>query len=184
MGKRKLASVITDNVGRSRSYRQAGRETGVGRNNEADGIKTSAASDIHGEHATLTKSKQTQSPEGSSPIVNIKSMRLVDDVLQKAGLDSKQTIETKSGWCLRQGLNHIVTVDNGKLAPLVQHHGPPTYYSFQKNQQTKCRHKQEWRHDATQQLKRTLKHVSNHYAGSLLVNSWLDQQPRLFGNAC
>ena len=153
MGKRKLAKVIADNNGRSRSYRRASSKTGGGTNIGPDGIKTNAASDFHGEHATLAKSKQAQSPEERPPITNTQSIRLVDEILQKVGLDSKQTIETKSGWCLRQGLNHIVTADNGKLAPLVKHHGPPTYYSFQKENQTGCRHQQEWRHDATQQLK-------------------------------
>ena len=54
--------------------------------------------------------------------------------------------QTKASWCLQKGLEHVCTVDGGKLAPLVQQHGAPGFYSCI-GEGKKCRH------DATQDLK-------------------------------
>ncbi|KAL7556572.1 hypothetical protein ACA910_016219 [Epithemia clementina (nom. ined.)] len=54
--------------------------------------------------------------------------------------------QTKAGWCLRQGLYHIASVDNQSLLPRILHHGVPPFY-FQKKKGNACRH------EATQDLK-------------------------------
>ena len=50
---------------------------------------------------------------------------LVQDMLERAAL-TKTT--TKSGWCLREGLIHVASVDNGRLFDLVKSHGAPDFY--------------------------------------------------------
>ena len=54
------------------------------------------------------------------------------------------TTQTKSGWCLKKGLTHILSVDNGRMIPLVKQHGLPMIYKFIKKQkeeeQQTCRH--------------------------------------------
>lgn len=59
---------------------------------------------------------------------------IVDDILRKAGIPilltntkTSNTI-TKSGWCLREGLRHIVSVDQRNIAALMEKHGPPVFY--------------------------------------------------------
>jgi len=46
--------------------------------------------------------------------------------------------KTKAGWCLQEGIHHVSTVDNGRLAPLIARHGVPTFYRNEASQ--KCRH--------------------------------------------
>lgn len=41
--------------------------------------------------------------------------------------------QTKAGWCLRQGLVHVGSAQDGFLLPLVQRYGPPAYFHC-------CRH--------------------------------------------
>ena len=43
---------------------------------------------------------------------------------------------TKADWCLKEGLLHVCSVNGGNLLPLVERHGPPTYY----HSLAKCRH--------------------------------------------
>lgn len=50
---------------------------------------------------------------------------MVDKALKDAGITQTQT---KSDWCLRRGLLHICSVNDGHLLPLVAQHGPPTFY--------------------------------------------------------
>jgi DNA-3-methyladenine glycosylase II len=45
---------------------------------------------------------------------------------------------TKSGWCLREGLTHIMSVDNGRMLSIVQQHGLPMIYEATMSQT--CRH--------------------------------------------
>lgn len=65
---------------------------------------------------------------------------LVSTILKDAGIEN--TI-TKGGWCLREGLSHVVTVNQEGLQPIVLHSGAPRVY-----QSIKCRHD-----DAIQNMK-------------------------------
>lgn len=66
---------------------------------------------------------------------------LVQRTLQQAGLlaadnddgavSSTTTITTKAGWCLRQGLLHVATLDAG-LAQRIAQHGVPDFYACHK----------------------------------------------------
>jgi DNA-3-methyladenine glycosylase II len=60
--------------------------------------------------------------------------RAIEEVLRQADVTSTRT---KSGWCLKEGLAHLVSVDDRKMMPLVRQHGPPLIYAPQR--QT-CRH--------------------------------------------
>lgn len=55
---------------------------------------------------------------------------VVEKALKDAGITSTQT---KGSWCLKEGLVHVCSVHDGNLLPLVQRHGPPSYYHH-------CRH--------------------------------------------
>jgi DNA-3-methyladenine glycosylase II len=67
---------------------------------------------------------------------------LVHRMMDDAAITSTTT---KSGWCLRQGLVHVITVDNGRLLDLVRRQGLPSFYhSFNNN----CRH-----HEPTENIK-------------------------------
>lgn len=51
---------------------------------------------------------------------------------------------TKAGWCLKEACHHVVGVDDGRIAPLIERHGLPAFYFESQNL---CRH------DATQDIK-------------------------------
>mmetsp|Transcript_30990 Transcript_30990/g.51214 ORF Transcript_30990/g.51214 Transcript_30990/m.51214 type:complete len:328 (-) Transcript_30990:64-1047(-) len=78
-------------------------------------------------------------PEGapSSSCVDLVDSMLVHTVLQDAGIDDTTT---KGGWCLREGLSHVITVDQGSLEEIVQRSGAPQMYDSISN---KCRHPQQ-----------------------------------------
>jgi len=42
-------------------------------------------------------------------------------------LERCDSTTTKAGWCLRQGLTHVATVDRGHLLPALQRYGLPAY---------------------------------------------------------
>jgi 3-methyladenine DNA glycosylase/8-oxoguanine DNA glycosylase len=50
---------------------------------------------------------------------------IVDKALKDAEITNTQT---KDGWCLKEGLIHVCSVNGGHLLPLLERHGPPTYY--------------------------------------------------------
>ncbi len=57
----------------------------------------------------------------------------VNKALKDAGITNTQT---KDGWCLKEGLIHVCSVNNGHLLPLLERHGPPTYYHKEQH----CKH--------------------------------------------
>lgn len=59
---------------------------------------------------------------------------LVQRLLEDAAITISTT--TKAGWCLRTGLIHVVTADDGRLFNLVQSQGPPSLY----RSLVSCRH--------------------------------------------
>jgi DNA-3-methyladenine glycosylase II len=68
---------------------------------------------------------------------------VVDAVLQDAGI--VQTV-TKGGWCLGEGLSHVVSVNKRSLEAIVQQSGAPQVYdSINSN---KCRHEKSGTNNA------------------------------------
>lgn len=67
------------------------------------------------------------------------SRTIASEILAVAGVSPSANVFTKSGWCLREGLTHIMNVDNGRMIPVVRQHGPPLVYDITSKQQT-CRH--------------------------------------------
>ncbi|KAG7355164.1 DNA-3-methyladenine glycosylase II [Nitzschia inconspicua] len=73
-----------------------------------------------------------------------KLQEVVDRIFERSS--SCISTRTKSGWCLREGLTHIMTVDNGRMVPIIQKHGLPLIYettttsSIQRKTTTTCRH--------------------------------------------
>ena len=65
----------------------------------------------------------------------------------RGGVHSDVTT-TRGGWCLREGLEHVISVDSGFSLSLVQSHGIPNFYSIMSN---RC--KSSCRHEATQNIK-------------------------------
>ena len=53
-----------------------------------------------------------------------------------------ESTDTKAGWCLREGIEHIYGADDGMLASLIDCHGLPTFYSCLSNP-TACRHEKQ-----------------------------------------
>lgn len=72
----------------------------------------------------------------SSNTNNMQCEELVDHLLEKK---TSTTTITKGGWCLRDGLLHVVKVDNGRLFHLVQTSGPPSFYTLLQTDKH-CRH--------------------------------------------
>lgn len=81
--------------------------------------------------APLTR-KRCRGAGVSSPLANVEVV--VDKALQDAGITQTQT---KGDWCLKEGLVHVCSVNDGHLFPLVQQHGPPTFYHSLKEH---CKH--------------------------------------------
>ena len=156
MAKRKITDVIVESSRRSQPYPRT-RSKSVGRTGRSQmdsrSNKIINANDCHEEKGALARSEQAVVPDQASLHENEKPVDLVDRILTNVGFDSKATVQAKSGWCLRRALNHIVTVDNGRLAPLVEQHGPPMYYACTNQGKSKCRHEEECSDEAAQQVK-------------------------------
>lgn len=91
-----------------------------------------AASGVTSQGSGETASEQPSSSDSATSLTSTPEL-LVDQMIQGASLT---TTTTKSGWCLRQGLLHVITVDGGRLQPLVSSQGPPSFYHSLKS----CRH--------------------------------------------
>jgi DNA-3-methyladenine glycosylase II len=61
--------------------------------------------------------------DSSSSLVDFKAT--ADTLLKEAGI---LRTETKAGWCLKEGLIHVLSAENGKMLPLIQKHGAPKMY--------------------------------------------------------
>lgn len=68
---------------------------------------------------------------------------VVDAILKDAGITD--TTITKGGWCLREGLTHVISVDERSLEEIIRHTGAPKVYTSISN---KCRHEQQETSDA------------------------------------
>ncbi|KAL3906530.1 MAG: hypothetical protein SGILL_009233 [Bacillariaceae sp.] len=75
--------------------------------------------------------------------------QVVEEVFAKASIPISTgaptgsiSTTTKSGWCLREGLAHVLTVDNGRLIPVVKQHGIPLIYDGIAPEQS-CRHEEK-----------------------------------------
>jgi 3-methyladenine DNA glycosylase/8-oxoguanine DNA glycosylase len=66
---------------------------------------------------------------------------------------------TKSGWCLREGLTHIITVDNGRMMPIVRQYGRPIMYELRRTTTNGSSPKQICRHDDDDE---NMNHLKNH----------------------
>eukprot|EP00980_Cylindrotheca_fusiformis_P027200 scaffold19324_cov152-Cylindrotheca_fusiformis.AAC.15 len=61
-------------------------------------------------------------------------------LLKEAGI--VHGTKTKAGWCLKEGLTHILSADEGKMVPLIQKHGAPKMYDWLKAEAKACRHEE------------------------------------------
>lgn len=84
-----------------------------------------------------TRKRQREAKELLDP-TKTSSSKAVDRILCASGLNVSSTT-TKAGWCLREGLEHVVSVNEGKLLSLIEQHGPPPFYL----QSSHCRHDNE-----------------------------------------
>ena len=85
----------------------------------------------------------------SSAIDDAHVRQRIGTLLERHGIPNGSKHTTKAGWCLREGLCHIGSLNNQALLPRILHHGLPTFYL--KKQQDD--HKNMCRHEATQDLK-------------------------------
>jgi len=46
--------------------------------------------------------------------------------------DLTPLMKTKAGWCLQEGMNHVIKANGGALAPVIQKEGVPLVYQTQK----------------------------------------------------
>lgn len=65
--------------------------------------------------------------------IDKKADALVAQMLKEAKISSTTT---KAGWCLKEGIRHIVSTDNGRLFRLVESQGLPSFYHSLES----CRH--------------------------------------------
>ena len=73
---------------------------------------------------TRKRSRGVTEPATSTPSTIDDCHPLIDTLTKDL-----TTTKTKAGWCLKEGLNHIARVDQGRMISLVQQHGLPTMYS-------------------------------------------------------
>jgi DNA-3-methyladenine glycosylase II len=99
---------------------------------------------------TLDAEEEHEKMQQQHPVLatSSESEDVVNRILDKAGISHHRELKTKDGWCLRKGLRHIVTVQDGKLLPLFEQHGPPSFYNMSTQQQ-----QQQCRHEATENIK-------------------------------
>lgn len=66
----------------------------------------------------------------------------------------KPTLQTKSGWCLMEGIFQLVQASNTKsLVPLIEQHGLPGFYSCLQNKHPSRNSAKPRRHAATENIK-------------------------------
>lgn len=78
------------------------------------------------------RSDDDDSKETLASITHVET--IVDKALQDAGIIETQT---KGDWCLKEGLLHVCSANNCHLLPLLEQHGPPTFYHSLND---RCRH--------------------------------------------
>ena len=106
---------------------------------------------------TTTTTAPTTGTTTSTMMIDATVREKIDELLDGLNIRSG-AIQTKSGWCLRQGLYHIGSMNNQMLLPRICHHGVPTFY-LKKNHQSPTSSQQaaallsSCRHEATQDLK-------------------------------
>jgi DNA-3-methyladenine glycosylase II len=86
----------------------------------------------------LREVKELLDPTKTARISSSSSSETVDRILSASGINVGSTT-TKAGWCLREGLEHVISVREGKLLSLIEQHGPPPFYM----QSSHCRHDNE-----------------------------------------
>jgi DNA-3-methyladenine glycosylase II len=89
----------------------------------------------------VTSGKRSRQEDFSSTTSSTASTNDVEttvhQLLEEAGITT--STRTKSGWCLREGLIHVLKVDNARLVPFVRQQGLPLIYTQRNN----CRHEKE-----------------------------------------
>ena len=86
------------------------------------------------DRATKTLLTRTMKAQGQ---VSSTSRTAADELIQQMIEDAKiSSTRTKADWCLKEGLIHIMSVDNGKLFRLVESNGLPSFYHSLES----CRH--------------------------------------------
>jgi 3-methyladenine DNA glycosylase/8-oxoguanine DNA glycosylase len=147
MVKRKIANMVVDAEAslRSRGHPRTRRKATT--TTTAAACSTTRTKDTANTIKQETLSKQNPPPKPShcaESSSKAEEDRLVNRILESAGIDPNQQsfrVETKAGWCLRQGLKHLVSVDNGAMAPLVEKHGAPSFYAcLEQHKKQPCRH--------------------------------------------
>jgi DNA-3-methyladenine glycosylase II len=83
-------------------------------------------------HFAMVLTRKRSFDSSSSSLVDFKAT--ADTLLKEAGI---LRTETKAGWCLKEGLIHVLSAENGKMLPLIQKHGAPMMYDSLKQH---CRH--------------------------------------------
>ena len=103
--------------------------------------------------SSTLKSSSSSSKRSLAALAANNVEAIVQQALDRAGLGNDRSASrttTKAGWCLRQGLMHLATQNDG-LARRIAQHGVPTFYACCKN--TNDNKGSACGHQATQDLK-------------------------------
>eukprot|EP00980_Cylindrotheca_fusiformis_P027198 scaffold19324_cov152-Cylindrotheca_fusiformis.AAC.13 len=98
--------------------------------------------------AMVVSRKSSSVPSSATPSSTIRRnsnvpenvSAIVEASLEEAGIN--HGTKTKAGWCLKEGLTHILSADDGKMVPLIQQHGAPKMYDWLKGEGKTCRHEE------------------------------------------
>lgn len=110
-----------------RTRRRAGMATTCARTDEEDRqlAPLLPAPDAAGRTAPPTgRAEPPGVPAPYDVEINIAAQAIA--IVENLLLDCPST-QSKAGWCLRQGLLHVATVDDGLLLPIIQRFGLPAY---------------------------------------------------------
>jgi DNA-3-methyladenine glycosylase II len=90
------------------------------------------------QNASATLSIPVNNKNNSDDLEDYVHQLLIDSGMKMSGESSSSSTITRSGWCLKEGLIHVMSADNGKLKPLVEEHGPPKIFTSLSTDH--CRH--------------------------------------------
>jgi DNA-3-methyladenine glycosylase II len=82
------------------------------------------------------EAKELLDPATKTPRISFSSSETIDRILFASRINDSSITTTKAGWCLREGLEHVISVNEGKLLSLIEQHGIPPFYL----QSSHCRH--------------------------------------------
>ena len=95
-------------------------------NEKSVDVTTSRKSPKRSKRTTPVQVTPEKDPKSENGLKDTDIPIYVDKILKDAGIENTKT---RSGWCLKEGMIHILKADSGRMFPLVKQHGVPKVFA-------------------------------------------------------